>query len=209
MFLIGLTGGIAAGKSTVANVWQRLGALHIDADQLAREVVEPGTPGLRQVVDEFGLGVLAPDGSLDRSALAAIVFQDPDKRAKLEGILHPLIQERTRELLQRASQTLGPERLVVYSIPLLVETDSPLPFDAVVTVEAPEQKQIDRLVQNRGLTLEQAKSRIGSQATPAERARRADYILNSNQAIELLERDARELLERLQLRAIDKAAADG
>ena len=209
MFLIGLTGGIAAGKSTVARVWERLGAIHVDADELAREVVETGSTGLAQVVEAFGESVLRNDGSLDRTALASIVFGNPRQRSRLEAILHPLIQQRCRERLKELEHQLGPTEIVVYSIPLLVETDSELPFDAVVTVEAPEQKQIARLVQNRGMTPEQAMARVHSQATPAERAQRADYILNSNQELELLEKDAGDLLRRLREQAAEKVAKDG
>lgn len=209
MFLIGLTGGIAAGKSTVANVWQTLGAHHIDADDLAREAVAKGSEGLRQVVKQFGSEVLAEDGSLDRSALAAIVFAAPERRGKLEAILHPIIQKLCRERLADAERALALDAIVVYSIPLLVETDSDLKFDRVVTVEAPESKQIDRMVKSRGMSEAEAKRRIEAQATPAQRAQRADYILNSNQALDLLERDARELFSSLKQQATEKAQHDG
>ncbi len=209
MFLIGLTGGIAAGKSTVASVWQSLGAHHIDADDLAREAVARGSEGLRQVAVQFGSGVISDDGSLDRSALAAIVFAAPERRAKLEGILHPIIQKLCRERLADAERTLAADAIVVYSIPLLVETDSDLEFDRVVTVEAPESKQIERMVRARGMNSADAKKRIEAQATPAQRAQRADYILNSNQAIELLEKDARDLFATLQQQASEKAERNG
>jgi dephospho-CoA kinase len=209
MFLIGLTGGIAAGKSTVASVWQSLGAHHIDADDLAREAVARGSEGLRQVAVQFGSGVISDDGSLDRSALAAIVFAAPERRAKLEGILHPIIQKLCRERLADAESKLAADAIVVYSIPLLVETDSDLEFDRVVTVEAPESKQIDRMVRVRSMTSADAMKRIEAQATPAQRAQRADYILNSNQAIELLEKDARDLFATLQQQASEKAQRNG
>ena len=209
MFLIGLTGGIAAGKSTVASIWQDMGARHIDADDLAREVVSKDSLGLKLVVDTFGEGVIAENGELDRAALAAVVFQDPAKRAALEQILHPLIQQRARELLTQAEAELPAAGIVVYSIPLLVETNSDLDFDCVVTVEAPEHKQLERMAKHRGMTPADAKRRIDAQATPAQRAGRADYILNSNQAIELLELDARNLYHVLQESALEKANKRG
>lgn len=189
MFLIGLTGGIAAGKSTVAQHWVSLGAVEIDADQLARQVVELGTPGLLKVTAAFGPEVLSEDGSLNRKALGAMVFAEPGLRTKLESILHPLIQAETRS--QLAAQPA--DAIVVYNVPLLVEAEVELPFDRVVTVEAPIDDQVKRLTQIRGMTVSEAMSRIKSQASPAQRANRADYILNSNQDIGLLLKDAGKL----------------
>ena len=185
MYLIGLTGGIAAGKSTVAKRWAEHGALEIDADQVARDVVEPGTVGLGRVVEAFGSDVLTADGELDRKQLAMQIFSDAGKRELLNSILHPLIKERTRQLLSE----LPAESIVVYNVPLLVEAAVDHPFDLVVTVEAPEEEQLRRLVETRGLTESEARSRISAQAKPIERAARADRILNSNQDINLLLRD--------------------
>ena len=185
MYLIGLTGGIAAGKSTVAKRWAEHGALEIDADQVARDVVEPGTVGLGRVVEAFGSDVLTADGELDRKRLAMQIFSDAGKRELLNSILHPLIKERTRQLLSE----LPAESIVVYNVPLLVEAAVDHPFDLVVTVEAPEEEQLRRLVETRGLTESEARSRISAQAKPIERAARADRILNSNQDINLLLRD--------------------
>lgn len=189
MFLIGLTGGIAAGKSTVAKCWRDLGAIEIDADQVARDVVAAGSEGLGKIVHEFGDGILNADGGLNRSALAAIVFADPESRLKLEGILHPLIRKRSNQLINDQK----PDSMVVYTVPLLVEAEVDLPFDAVVTVEAPYDEQVRRLVESRGLTVEEAKSRIAAQASSAARATRADYILNSNQPLPDLLADATNL----------------
>lgn len=188
--LIGLTGGIAAGKSTVAEVWESLGATVIDADVLAREVVEKGSEGLSLVGEAFP-GVVV-DGVLDRKRLGEIVFADPAKRKQLEAILHPLIQKLSKDRIEAATTAV-----VVYVVPLLVEAKVSLPFDKVVTVEAPEPDQIARMVKHRGMTAAEAKSRIQAQARPAERANQADYILNSNQDLELLRRDARLLYESL------------
>ena len=200
MYLVGLTGGIASGKSTVANVWDELGATIIDADLLAREVVEPGTVGLERLVAEFGLRILEADGSLNRSALAGIVFDDADKRKTLESIVHPLIQDLSRERISEASS-----EIVVYVIPLMVETESSLPFDLVVTVEAPEKEQIRRMVEDRQMETSSAVSRIRAQASPAMRAQYADHILNSNQSIDLLKKDARKLFQEIQVLAGKKS----
>lgn len=189
MFLIGLTGGIAAGKSTVAEHWRHLGGVEIDADQLARDVVAPGTPGLAAIAEVFGEQVLAVDGSLDRAALGEIVFADPLKRKQLEGITHPLVKQAAAEIV--ANQDAA--AMVIYNVPLLVEADVDLPFDRVVTVEAPIDDQIERLVSNRGMSREQAIARVQAQASPSKRANRADYILNSNQTLDLLLKDAGKL----------------
>jgi dephospho-CoA kinase len=189
MFLIGLTGGIAAGKSTVAEHWQYLGAVHLDADAIARQVVAAGTPGLTAVAEAFGPGVITEDGSLDRAALAKLVFDKPELRQKLESIVHPLVQAETRRLLEQQPEG----SLVVYNVPLLVEANVALPFDRIVTVEAPVDEQIERMMAIRGMTLEEAQARIRNQASPAQRANAADFILSSNQSLELLLKDAGKL----------------
>jgi dephospho-CoA kinase len=202
MYLIGLTGGIAAGKSTVAKRWVEHGAIEIDADQVAREVVEPGTVGLNSIVEHFGADVLTASGDLDRKALARQIFSDSGKRELLNSMLHPLIRERTK--LQLAE--LPNDSIVVYNVPLLVEASVDHPFDLVVTVEAPEEEQIRRLVQTRGLTESEARNRIVAQAKPVERAARADRILNSNQDINLLLRDADALWKEILALSTSKRA---
>ena len=202
MYLVGLTGGIASGKSTVANVWGDLGATIIDADLLAREVVEPGTIGLEKLIQLFGSSIIQSDGTLNRGALAEIVFEDPEQRTKLESVVHPLIQE-----LSRARISESNSEVVVYVIPLLVETQSSLPFDLVVTVEAPEQEQIRRMVEERQMDSSSAVGRIRAQVSPAMRAQFADHILNSNQSIDLLKRDARNLFDQIQALASKKSQA--
>jgi dephospho-CoA kinase len=189
MFLIGLTGGIAAGKTTVASHWVSLGGIEIDADKLAREVVEPGTKGLEHVREVFGNSVFQVDGSLDRSKLGEIVFNDASKRVTLEEIIHPLVRERAHELLS----DLPEHSMVIYTVPLLVEANVSLPFDVIVSVEAPETDRVKRLVSSRGLSEEQARARIKSQASAIERAAAADYILNSNQPLVALLADASAL----------------
>lgn len=200
MYLVGLTGGIAAGKSAVAARWVELGAVEIDADVLAREAVAEGTQGLREVIGEFGSDVLLPDGTLDRAALAAVVFNDPTKRERLEAIVHP----RVRMLAEQRFEQLPKESIVVYTVPLLVEAGVSLPFDKVVTVEAPEHVRIDRLIETRGLSQAEAVARIKNQASPTERANRADAILNSNQSLQLLLKDAEALWKQIVREASEK-----
>lgn len=196
MYLVGLTGGIAAGKSTVASVWVEMGGIEIDADKLARQVVEPNTSGLQEVIDEFGSELLV-DGHLDRDALAAMVFSDPIKRAKLEGIIHPRVQGLATEIISK----LPKDSLVIYNIPLLVESGSKIKFDKIVTVEAPITAQIQRLVQHRKMTEANARLRIDAQALPAARAQIADVILNSNQSIIDLQKDAARIWRQIEQQA--------
>ena len=172
--LVALTGGIGSGKSTVAARWVELGATEIDADILAREVVEPASEGLAQVAAEFGSDLIRSDGTLDRQLLATRAFASPERRRKLEAILHPLIQGRAKAL------TSSIEGLIVYTIPLLVETQSPLQLDRVVTVSCPEAVRVDRLVTLRGLSPEEAMARIRSQATDQERERVSDTVIDSD-----------------------------
>ena len=194
MFLIGLTGGIAAGKTTVAAHWVSLGGIEIDADKLAREVVEPGTKGLKQIREVFGESVFNLEGSLDRQKLGEIIFSDAKKRAALEEIIHPLVRQRASELLAELPQN----SMVIYTVPLLVEANVSLPFDVIVSVEAPEADRVKRLVSTRGMSPEQALARIKSQASAIERAAAADYILNSNQPLPALLADASALWSKFQ-----------
>ncbi len=181
--LIALTGGIGSGKSTVARRWVELGATEIDADLLAREVVTSGSIGLQKVVEAFGSSVLAADGSLNRSALAQLVFTSDSNRKKLEAILHPLIQDLA---LERVADLSG---VVVYTIPLFVESNSKLKFDKVVAISCDEAVRVQRLVQNRGMTEAEARSRVAAQATDQQREAVADLVIDSNCPLE-------ELLQR-------------
>jgi len=201
MFLIGLTGGIAAGKSTVAKHWVSLGAIEIDADVLAREVVAAGTRGADQIKSLFGKHLFDSVGNLDRKALGDVVFQNPKKLKELEGIVHPLVRDKAAELLS----SLPSDAIVIYTVPLLVEAQVALPFDVVVSVEAPEAERVRRLVSSRGMSEEQANARIKSQATPLERAARADYILNSNQSMQALLGDADKLWRKFLIEAEGKS----
>ena len=182
MLRIGLTGGIGAGKSTVARELERLGAVVIDADALAREVVAPGTEGLAAVVAEFGEGVVV-DGALDRPALGRIVFADPDARARLEAITHPLIGVETARRLAGLPQ----DSVVVHDVPLIVENGLADNYDLVVVVGADEDVRLERLVRDRGMRPEDARARIRAQATDAQRRAVADVWLdNSGTEEELL-----------------------
>ena len=178
--LIALTGGIASGKSTVARQFVALGATEIDADLLAREVVEPGSAGLLAVTEVFGTAVLAEDGSLDRQALATIAFSDEQSRKRLESILHPLIQQLSSERIKNAGG------VVVYTIPLLVETKSPLNFDHIIAVSAPVETRVQRLIQHRGMTEQAARARINAQSSDAERESIADTVISSDCSMEEL-----------------------
>jgi dephospho-CoA kinase len=201
MYLIGLTGGIAAGKSTVAKEWTNLGGIEIDADALAREALAENTDELSKVRAIFGDAVFNGQ-ELDRSALARIVFKEPEKRRILEKIVHP----RVKELAKQQLSSLPADSIVIYNVPLLVEANVDLDFDLVVTVEAPRDKQIERLVSHRGFTEEDAALRIDSQASPAERANVADEILNSNQPVESLIRDAKLLWKKIEGLALANAS---
>mgnify|MGYP000275804193 FL=1 len=198
MYLVGLTGGIASGKSTVASAWVELGGIEIDADQLAREVVEPGTPGLAAVKAAFGDSVIS-NGALDRSALGQLVFANTDKRKQLESIVHPLV----KELAAKRIAQLPDDSIVIYNVPLLVEAAVDLHFNKIVTVEAPVERQIERLVSIRKMDRADAERRVAAQASPVERANAADVILNSNQDLQLLLKDARRLWQQIEHEAFN------
>ena len=189
MLRVGLTGGIAAGKSLAARTLQELGALVIDSDALAREVVEPGTDGLAAVVDAFGSGMLDGEGRLDRPALAAVVFSDADKRNTLNSIVHPRVRARAAELEQQAPAGT----VVVHDIPLLVETGQHRNFDFVLVIDAPEEERIRRMAADRGMSEEAARARIATQAGTAERAAAADVVLVNDGTAEQLVAAVRQL----------------
>jgi dephospho-CoA kinase len=174
MVRVGLTGGIASGKSMVADELAARGAIVIDADVLAREVVEPGTPALAAIIDRFGAEVLR-DGQIDRARLAQIVFADPHARRDLERIVHPAVRARAAEL-ERAA---GDAAVVVHVIPLLIETGQHEDFDVVVTVDADHETQIQRLMVRNGFTRAEAESRIAAQASREDRRRAADVVVDN------------------------------
>ena len=190
---VGLTGGVASGKSTVAAILEELGALVIDADVLAREVVEPGTPGLAAVVEVFGPEVLDAEGALDRARLGSIVFADPSRRADLEAIIHPLVRARAHEIERAAPAGV----LVVQDIPLLVETGQASTFDVVLVVDVPEELQVERAVRDRGWTEEQARSRVAAQAARADRLAAATHVIDNSGTHEDLRQRVTEVFEGL------------
>ncbi|HEX5494575.1 MAG TPA: dephospho-CoA kinase [Mycobacteriales bacterium] len=173
VFRVGLTGGIGSGKSAVATQLAAHGAVLIDADALAREVVEPHTPGLRRIVAEFGPEVLTADGRLDRGRLAGLVFADSDALARLNAIVHPLVGERAAGILSG----LPADAVVVHDVPLLVENGLWAGYDLVLVVEAPEPVRIARLSADRGMTEPEARARMAAQATDAQRRAVADAVI--------------------------------
>lgn len=194
--IVGLTGGIASGKSAVGALLVERGAQLVDADQVAREVVKPGRPGLRRLVERFGRGVLRPDGTLDRPQLAALAFGDDGARAEIEEILHPLIYAELADRLDR----MDPQRPRVVEAALLVETLADarrwLRLDVLVVVDAPEPAQVERL-QARGLTRQQARERIRAQLPAARRIDPADYVIDNSGSLEELERRVDALWQEL------------
>jgi len=194
---VGLTGGIGAGKSEVSARLAARGAVIIDADKIAREVVEPGTPGLAAVVAEFGEQVLLPDGSLDRERLGSIVFADADRRAALNAIVHPLVGERMNELVEAAPQ----DAVVVYDVPLLTENNLAGLYDMVVVVDVPVETQLARLTGARGMSEEDARARIAAQATREERLKIADYVIDNSGTLEELDAAVDALWTELEARS--------
>ncbi len=193
---VGLTGGIGSGKSTVSALLREHGAVVIDYDQIAREVVEPGSPGLAAIAQRFGTEVLAPDGSLDRPALGAIVFADEAARRDLEAITHPAVRARAAELEGQA----GSSGVVVHDIPLLAESGERGPYDVVVVVDVPVEVQVDRLVRDRGMSPEEAQARIGAQASRDDRAAVADVVVDNSGSLEELTAAVRDLWQELSAR---------
>jgi dephospho-CoA kinase len=199
MLKVGLTGNIAAGKSTVANAWRELGATVIDADELSRQAVEPGTPAHAAIAAEWGTWVLEEGGTLDRAALRQIVFADPDARARLESIVHPAVAALRDDHFRDAADR--GEQLVVADVPLLFEVGMADEFDVVVLVDAPEETRLMRLVGDRGLEPDEAR-RIMAAQIPAELKRaRADVVIENTRSLGDLQRRAREVWEGLVRRA--------
>lgn len=197
MLRVGLTGGIGSGKSEVSRRLAGYGALVIDADAVAREVVEPGTPGLAEVAEAFGPAVLRPDGTLDRDKLGSVVFGDPALRGKLNAIVHPRVGARMAEL-ERAAPSGS---VVVHDVPLLAENGLAAAYDLVVVVDVPPQLQLDRLVRLRGMTREQAEARIAAQASREQRLAVAGIVLDNSGSLYELDRQVADLWAQLRRRA--------
>lgn len=197
MLKVGLTGGIGAGKSEVSRLLVEYGAVLIDADRIAREVVAPGTPGLAAVVEAFGEDVLAADGSLDRPKLGSIVFADPERLAVLNSIVHPLVGARSRELEEAAAD----DTVVVHDVPLLTENGLAPLYDLVIVVDAGPATQLDRLIRLRGMTEEDARARMAAQATREQRRAIADIVIDNDVPLEELRRRVKDVWEGLVRRA--------
>ncbi|MGW0228985.1 dephospho-CoA kinase [Actinopolymorpha singaporensis] len=197
MLRVGLTGGIGSGKSEVARRLAARGAVVIDADRLAREVVAPGTDGLAAVVGTFGEEVLGPDGALDRPALGRRVFADAESRRRLEEIIHPRVRARAAEL-ERAAVAANPDAVVVHDIPLLVETGQQGGFDEVIVVDVPEELQIDRLTSARGIGVDDARARAAAQASRDERRAAATVVVDNSGSLTDLDVRVEELWRRLR-----------
>ncbi len=215
MLRVGLTGGIGSGKSEVSRRLAGHGAIVIDADAIAREVVEPGSPGLSKVAAEFGPGVLRLDGSLDREALARLVFSDAGLRSKLNAIVHPLVGERMAALERAALERVPLGRspvgrspaggvVVVFDVPLIAENSLATGFDLVVVVDVPRHVQLARLVRSRDMTREQALARISAQASREQRLAIADIVIDNSGSLAELDRQAGDLWAELRRRARDR-----
>jgi dephospho-CoA kinase len=199
VLLVGLTGGIGSGKSTVARMLEERGAVVFDADLLAREAVEPGTPGHTAVIERFGADVLAPGGELDREALASIVFADPSARRDLEQIVHPEV----RRLFAEGSEAYrDTDRIVVFSAPLLVETGMHTAFEILVVVSATVVTQIERLMRQRGMSEAAIRARIDAQAPLEDKAAVADFLVDNGGTIAELENQVERLWHDLSARAV-------
>ena len=199
MLLVGLTGGIGSGKSTVARMLEKRGAVVFDADVLARAVVEPGTPGHAAVIERFGANVLAPGGELDREALASIVFADPAARRDLEAIVHPEV----RRLFAEGSEAyLETDRVVVFSAPLLVETGMHTAFDVLVVVSATTATQVERLMRERGMSEASIRARIDAQAPLEDKAEVADFLVDNEGTLDELEQQIDRLWSGLSARVV-------
>jgi dephospho-CoA kinase len=203
VYVIGLTGGIASGKSLVAARLAEHGAVHIDADLLARKVVEPGSRALARIADEFGRDVLAVDGSLDRAALGTLIFSDPQRRETLNEITHPAVKALAGELIAEA-ETHDPSAIVVYDVPLLVEAgvNNDRILDLIVVVHASRETRIRRLVELRGMSRQEAEHRLNSQATDTERLAVADVVIDNDGSLE----HTMEQVDRLWRRVSDPSA---
>lgn len=197
MALVGLTGGIATGKSTVAGMFKRCRAMVIDADALAREVVQPGKPAWREIVKAFGKTVLNPDRTLNRQALGEKVFGHPAKLRQLEHIIHPRVAREQRRLTRQAART-DPNAVVIYDVPLLFEAGIDTRVDTIIVVTADRETQIARLKKRNGLSRAEALRRIKSQMPLAEKRRRADYVLDGTLPLPQLKKQVRSLYQSLR-----------
>jgi len=197
MILVGLTGGIASGKSTASKIFKKLGAYIIDADVLAREVVEPLKPAWKEIVRSFGKGVLNKDNSINRKRLAEIVFNNKKKRELLNSIVHPRVFKRAKEIEKEIAEK-DPEVVIIFDAALLIESGYYKKMDKNIVVYADEDVQVKRLIKRDGLTKDEAKKRIKAQMPLREKVRLADYIIDGNKMLNMVKKQAKAALERLR-----------
>ena len=195
LMLIGLTGGIAGGKTTVAKMFMSLGAIVVDADEISREVVAPGTPGLAQLTERLGPDILNSSGELNRTALGAVIFKDADARLALEAILHPLIAQQSRKRLRQALAEEPP--LVIYDAALLFETGRAEDFRPIIVVNCPTALQEERLMTRDGFNSKEAHQRIQAQMAASEKARLADYVIDNGGTLDETEAQVRRIWNEL------------
>jgi len=196
VLLIGLTGGIASGKSTVSRLLVKHGALLVDADQVARDIVEQGQPALKEITSFFGQAILHEDGSLNRAALGAIVFSDKDKLAKLESITHPAIRKRMLSTIERYKEE-NPNAIIVADVPLIYETNQMHLYEAIVVVYVPRDIQIERLAVRNDITQDVAASRVDIQMDIEHKKALADYVIDNSGSLEQTEKQVIEFIQRL------------
>ncbi len=200
MIIAGLTGGIASGKSTISRFLSDAGAHVVDADKIAREVVKPGTPGYDAILAFFGRTILLPDGDIDRKRLGEIIFNEPDKKARLDAIVHPLVFERSGEMIaQIATET--PDAVVIMDVPLLMEADMERDLEAVIVVYVPETLQLERLMNRDGIDEQAAMARIRSQMPIEEKRKRATLVIDNSGSLSDSRREALAVFNRLKQRS--------
>jgi dephospho-CoA kinase len=197
MMLIGLTGGVATGKSTVAKMFGQCGAVVIDADQLARDVVQPGKPAWRDIVHIFGTGILNPDRTINRPALGSLIFSHPRKRLQLERIIHPRVAREQQRLTRQAAK-IDPDAVVIYDVPLLFEAGVDTRVDKIVVVTADRETQITRLSKRNGLSRSEALRRIRSQMPMNQKCRLADFVLDGTKDTRRLKQDVAKMCKNLR-----------
>lgn len=197
MLFVGLTGGIASGKSVVSGILKSLGVSIIDADLIARELVKPGLPAWQEIVEKFGRGILSEDGSLNRKLLGSLIFKDPAKRELLNSILHPKIFEEA-ERQRREIERKDPDAIVIFDVALLIETKAYKRVDAVILVYADKELQIKRLMEREGYTETEALERIGAQMPTEEKKKYADYIIDTSKPYEDVKRQTVKIVKELK-----------
>jgi len=195
--VIGLTGSIATGKSTVSEIFKKYGIPVIDADKIARDVVKKGSYGLKKIVEEFGKDYLNADGSLNRRKLGDLIFSDKNAKKKLEEIIHPLVRKREAEMIKEIREK-DKDIPIIVDVPLLIETGSYKYYDKIIVVYVPEDIQIERLIKRDNLSYEEALKRVKSQLSIEEKVKYADYVIDNSRSIEETEKQVIKILEKLK-----------